>query len=982
MAFGYNFSHKIDFEKSADYKIFCVGESSTWGIGASDPLEKNYPRQLERLLSHKFPGKNVKCFFDQTIGQNTSEILFKLPKYIEEYKPNLIILMVGVNNWWNLDKSNALLFTKNRFIANATFRVKIFLDRLRVWKLSKWIAYSLGLANERWDYWYPVERMDDIGGYEKEIREEYNMEILYKVSDHDIRKMIEYCRGKGVPVILASYPGGSSKELYRLQKEIAAEFQIPYVDNASFFSSLSNRKEFFSADKWHPNDKGYKLTADNFYEVIMNNKLFPESEMKIQPLQKTGIIVFEEKFESKDKMNNNWQTSEGASYGKGYSVLQDNGNHILKLSGSTYSDPEKISYPSVFTSKPYFLQKFSKIKFRLKIERGGFDFYFRCNPDYTYYLVHFAQNYISLSRFDQGKQLVMAEKEMVSLKDRWCRVTINDNSGRISIHIDDSLMFSSTEKTPLKPGKIQFGTSQESSICFIDDISVTNTDPNLKTMYTVEVDVEKQTGNRKKKEECVTLWTYDKGTIPFTSDGPMANRLKDLDFKYLRIRAIGDEGWLGGGVTVHKNDDGELIIDFSNLDETVGRIIEMGMEPFMRLGWEMPEDLVDTKCASSGNYWTCPPGNYAEWEDLVYQIVKHFNVDNNLNIKWWVVWNEPDIEEFGGDKELGLRNVANYLKLYEASVKGALRADPSIKIGGPGIAGSCGEGPVFGESCFWTPVGEPNQSIGFLEAFLEFCAKKKVRLDFLLFHKYRLYHPRYYVKLIEEMRALAASYGLSPEMVLDEWTLWELPQNEKTAAYVASSLQYFQKAGLDLACYTSFNGFNNENKPLKSYPEGIGLAMIDGRVIKPPYFAFKMYSLLGDTYLTSTVDGHLDISLDDSIGVVSTKNTKAVQILIWRYDDLYQLNKSLQIEVKNLESLFPDTKSFYVKGYLIDKTHSNSYNDYVIKQKDNQGGLFNLESAKLEEVMSFQASLENNGLFISTTLDGYSVLLLMVAPAK
>lgn len=405
------------------------------------------------------------------------------------------------------------------------------------------------------------------------------------------------------------------------------------------------------------------------------------------------------------------------------------------------------------------------------------------------------------------------------------------------------------------------------------------------------------------------------------------------------------------------------------------------MEPFMRLGWEMPEDLVDSKCASSGNYWTCPPGNYAEWEDLVYQIVKHYNVDNNLNIKWWVVWNEPDIEEFGGDEDLGLRNVTNYLKLYEASVKGALRADPSIKIGGPGIAGSCGEGPVFGESCFWTPVGEPNRSIDFLKAFLEFCAKKKVRLDFLLFHKYRFYHPKYYLNLFKEMRALAAFYGLDPEMVLDEWTLWELPQNEKTAAYVASSLQYFQKADLDLACYTSFNGFNNENKLLKSYPEGLGLAMVDGRVIKPPYFAFKMYSMLGDTYLTSTVDSHPDISLDDSIGVVAAKNTKAVQILIWRYDDLNRLTKSLQIKVTNLESQFPDTKNFCVRGYLIDKSHTNSYSDYVTNKKDSQGGLFNLESAKLEEKMSFESPLVNKHLFISTGLDGYSVLLLIIEPA-
>lgn len=707
-----------------------------------------------------------------------------------------------------------------------------------------------------------------------------------------------------------------------------------------------------------------------------------KKEFKAQRFEQTGALLFEEQFDSKTKFVRDWQPSENASHGKEYSVLQVNGDHSLKLNGFTYYDREKISYPTLLTTKRYFLQEFSEIRFRLKIQRGGFDFYFRCNPDYAHYLIHFKDTSISLFRFEKGRQLIMETREVSTLENRWYTVAVRDDSGRISVYMDDTLIFSSTDETPLVPGKIQFGTSEKSSICFLDDVSVMNTNPHLQTVYDVEIDVQKKNGDRKKIEECVTLWTLDQGTIPFAQDGPTADRLKRLNFRYLRIRAIGDEGWLGGGVKVHKNHDGKLTIDFSHLDETVRRITAMGMAPFMRLGWETPRDMVDNKCVASENYWTCPPADYAEWEELVHRIVKHYNVENNYNIKWWVVWNEPDIEEFGGDENFGLRNVENYLKLYQASVKGALRADPSIKIGGPGIARSCGNGPVFGATCFWTPEGERNKSKEFLDKFLAFCLKNQVRLDFLLFHKYRFFHPKYYVNLIEEMDALAASHGLTPEMVLDEWTLWEIPQNEKTAAYVASSIQYFQKTDLDLACYTSFNGFKNENKPLKIYPEGLGLAMIDGRVIKPPFFAFKMYSMLGNMVVSSTVDGKPDISPDDSIGVVSTLDERGVQILIWRYDDLSQLRKSLQICVKNLESQFSDVEKFDVKAYLIDKTHSNSYHDYVINKKNNQGGRFNLESAKLEEVMSFQSSWENEDFFISTTLDGYSVLLLIIAPAK
>lgn len=99
-AFIYNFIHKPPvMDNKIDISIFCIGESTTWGIGAKYPEEQGYPIFLEKMLQVKYPKKNIRCFYDQTIGQNTSEILWKLPKYIEKYRPQVIILMVGVNNY-------------------------------------------------------------------------------------------------------------------------------------------------------------------------------------------------------------------------------------------------------------------------------------------------------------------------------------------------------------------------------------------------------------------------------------------------------------------------------------------------------------------------------------------------------------------------------------------------------------------------------------------------------------------------------------------------------------------------------------------------------------------------------------------------------------------------------------------------------------------------------------------------------------------
>lgn len=272
VGFGYYSVYRIPEDAAADYRIFCIGESTTWGVGASNPILKGYPRQLEEMLREKFPHKNIQCFFDETIGQNTSEILEKMPTYIKKHQPNLMIFMVGANNWWNLDKSNILLFSKNKFISETYFKILVFLDRFRVWKLFKWIAYSLGLKKERWNYGWPSEwKVDEMG---KIIRNRYDWSIFMKIAEYDIMEMMKICQLNNIKAIICSYPGEGG-DLYYVHKSIAQKFRVPFVDNFKLFMSLPRREEYFAKDVpyGHPNDEGYRLVAENIFKCILENKL-------------------------------------------------------------------------------------------------------------------------------------------------------------------------------------------------------------------------------------------------------------------------------------------------------------------------------------------------------------------------------------------------------------------------------------------------------------------------------------------------------------------------------------------------------------------------------------------------------------------------------------------------------------------------------------------------------------------------------------
>jgi lysophospholipase L1-like esterase len=277
LGFGYNVIHRAPADAGAEYRIYCVGESTTWGIGASDPATKNYPHQLEEMLRKKYKGMKIQCFFDQTIGQNTSEILAKLPQHIEKYQPQLIIFLVGVNNWWNMERSNILLFNEDRSVSQLALKTLIFLDQFRIWKLFKNLVFPLRVSEERWDFFYPpAGRAREELGKEKWERDP----IFDQLTKHDIGEMVKICKANGIKVIMCTYPA-ATRDLRRIQKNVAEKFDTFFVDHYAVFQTLKNPKTYFSPeDYWHPNDAGYALMAENVYSCILKNGLIETKKKK------------------------------------------------------------------------------------------------------------------------------------------------------------------------------------------------------------------------------------------------------------------------------------------------------------------------------------------------------------------------------------------------------------------------------------------------------------------------------------------------------------------------------------------------------------------------------------------------------------------------------------------------------------------------------------------------------------------------------
>ena len=127
--------------------------------------------------------------------------------------------------------------------------------------------------------------------------------------------------------------------------------------------------------------------------------------------------------------------------------------------------------------------------------------------------------------------------------------------------------------------------------------------------------------------------------------------------------------------------------DFAVTDAYLRNMRAAGTEPFFRLGQRIEH------AAKRYNVW--PPKDFAKWARICEHVIRHYNrgwADGfEWNIKYWEIWNEPDIDMdwrktglprmWGGTEE-------QFFEFFEIAAKHLKGKFPELKIGGPALAGS------------------------------------------------------------------------------------------------------------------------------------------------------------------------------------------------------------------------------------------------------------------------------------------------------
>lgn len=277
--------------------------------------------------------------------------------------------------------------------------------------------------------------------------------------------------------------------------------------------------------------------------------------------------------------------------------------------------------------------------------------------------------------------------------------------------------------------------------------------------------------------------------------------------------------------------------NFALTDLYIRKIIEVGAEPFFRLGVSIEHAPVKRH--------VFPPRDFAKWARVCEHIIRHYNegfADGfRYGIRYWEIWNEAD----GGDN-MWVGTPEEYYRLYTVTAKHLKACFPELHIGGGGFTG-------------------PRNA--FIEGFFGHIQKERAPLDFYSWHSYHS-SPDQLKEKIAKAEAVKSEYGYqAAESILDEWNYMEDWKHQapsyrvipsmKGAAFCAAELITLQHSPVAMAHYFEADVVKEWCGLFEVAEMSIGRHGQAKLRARKPFYAFSLFGEIaarGDEVFTAVSD--------------------------------------------------------------------------------------------------------------------------------
>lgn len=461
-----------------------------------------------------------------------------------------------------------------------------------------------------------------------------------------------------------------------------------------------------------------------------------------------------------------------------------------------------------------------------------------------------------------------------------------------------------------------------------------------------------------------------------------------------------------GSTGVYREDaQGRPIYDWTIVDRIFDTYRARGVKPYVELGF-MPEALSTRPQPYQHDWrpgsgtlrtgWAYPPRDYARWEELIHQWVRHcVERYGRAEVASWYfeTWNEANLPQYywGGTRE-------EFFRLHDAAVRGVRRALPEARVGGPDSAGA-GDDFLSAFMAHARAAGTPTDFLSFhakgQPSVIEDSAGRHVRMG-LSTHLHAADHefaaiaadPMFRTKPIvigeSDPEGCAACQG--PANAYRNGTMY--------ASYTAASFPRLralaERRQLKLEGILSW-AFEFEDQPPFAGFRQLTSAGIDLPVMN----VFKLFAKMSGRYVRAASDHQvaLDAALADGVraspdvGTVASRDGDRVAVLVWHYhdDDVAGPEAAVRLRLRGLPRAF--ARGATLAHYRVDATHANSFAAWqamgspIAPSDAQRAALLKAATLAPDEAAPSWVAVARGGAEVAFRLPRQGVTLLVLTPA-
>lgn len=374
-------------------------------------------------------------------------------------------------------------------------------------------------------------------------------------------------------------------------------------------------------------------------------------------------------------------------------------------------------------------------------------------------------------------------------------------------------------------------------------------------------------------------------------------------FRYTRFH-----GLFHDDMFIYREVNGKPLYNWQYVDDLFDRLLEIGIRPFVEMTF-FPRDISphDDRVFWWGGHVT-PPEHFDKWTEILRQFANHcigrYGIDEVRN--WYFeIWNEPNLEGFWRGTQ------AQFFEMYKRVALTLKAVDQKLRIGGPATSSYHPDEEVYRRLEQKKDISAADfvgvVSKGpWIEAFLAYCEKENLPVDFVSSHPYPTSYPidsagnhlevsrpvfSTHDDIVWLRNAIAKTRYANAQIHLTEWS--SSPSSHDYTHDYLQAATFIVKVNLDciglaqsLSYWTFTDIFEEQGAGDSIFYGGFGLVNFQG-IVKPSFHAYRMLNLLGDQIL------HREN------GCVVTKKSDGGQIAALLYNYPEQVLASVPLSKEN-----------------------------------------------------------------------------------